>query len=83
MPRTIKKDSILVCTECKKEDYAIVWDELTKQECYTRELRRAFVSVIGTKGIRAGTKYNYKCPHCGRFILGSKINVKNADVTVE
>ena len=45
----VKNDSILICPECKKQDYAIVWDENTKAECISRELRRAYKSIIGVK----------------------------------
>jgi endogenous inhibitor of DNA gyrase (YacG/DUF329 family) len=80
--RRVAADTVLVCPECKKEDYAIVWDEATKGECYTRDLRRAYVSVIGVRGVRMGTKFNYKCPHCGRFVRGSRIRIKPAQTVV-
>ena len=77
--RQVSKDTLVLCPECKKEDYAIVWDEATRGECYTRELRRAYVSIIGNKGVKLGTKYNYKCPNCSRFIRGSRLKFRESE----
>ena len=73
----VKNDSILICPECKKQDYAIVWDENTKAECISRELRRAYKSIIGVKKPKRESKLNYKCPHCNRFVPAWKIKLTN------
>lgn len=73
--RQIQKDSLLMCPECKKTDYAIVWDENTKDTCISRELRRNYISLIGKRGTQRESKLQYKCPKCNKFVHGWKLRV--------
>ena len=78
--RFVKKDSLLLCPECKKTDYAIVWDENTRDTCISRELRRNYTSLIGKRGIQRESKLHYKCPKCSKFVHGWKLKIiKNID----
>lgn len=71
----IQKDTVLMCPQCKKSDYAIIWDEATKEMCTSRQLRRAYKSLIGMRRITRETTLHYRCPHCNRFIEGWKIAI--------
>ena len=77
--KVVKKDSLILCPECKKSDYAVVWDENTKETCYSRELRRAYIPLIGSRGIKRETRLHYKCPHCNKFINGWKLIILSSN----
>lgn len=61
------------CRHCEKESLLLKWDLATKNNCNTREQRRAYVSLEQKKAYSGN--YIYECPNCGMGTDGKHIKV--------
>lgn len=61
------------CRHCGESSLLVQWDLATKNNCITREQRRAYISLEQERAYRG--KYVYECPKCKRVTEGKQINV--------
>lgn len=61
------------CKHCGEESLLLKWDLTTKNNCTTREQRRAYVSLEQQKAYKG--KYIYECPSCKRVTEGKHLKV--------
>lgn len=69
----IKEDSLIQCQWCGKNSEASEWNLNTFNQCYTREMRRAFKPVYNLKVWGRDSKNFYKCPKCGVWSRGNQL----------
>lgn len=61
------------CKYCGEASLLLKWDLATKNNCITREQRRAYISLEQAKAYKG--KYVYECPVCGKATEGKQLKV--------
>ena len=73
LDRDLVLNGYIECPVCKKKSRLVQWDLATKNNCFTRERRRAFISLEQKKAYQS--KYIYECPKCGKGTEGNHLRV--------
>ena len=61
------------CKHCNEYSLLMRWDLATKNNCITREQRRAYISLEQMQAYNGN--YVYECPKCGMGTDGKHIKV--------
>lgn len=75
----LKEDNMIQCGWCKQKKEASKWEEITKAECKSREMRRAYTSVLNEKTFKRESNTFYKCPECGQWSRGCQLKIVDTD----
>lgn len=74
----IDKSEQIQCGWCGKSNTAENWNNNSKKECKSREMRRAYRDIFNEKVFVKGKKPAwYKCPHCSLWSKGSQLKIVN------
>lgn len=72
----ITEDTKITCGWCNEVFTAEQWNDNSKKECYTREMRRAYKDIYNPKVFKQNTKPAwYKCPKCELWSKGSQLQI--------
>lgn len=69
----INKESMIECPWCNCSNLAEKWNNLTFEQCTTREMRRAFKDIYNLKVWGSESKNFYICPECKMWIRGNQL----------
>ncbi len=75
----VGKDEIIICQWCNGKSTAKEWNDVTYQQCTSREMRRAFVDVYQNKSFSERADRYYMCPKCRRWLKGSQLIIDSDD----
>lgn len=67
------------CPHCDKTSAIGDWDDCSYAECITREMRRAYKSILNESVFNVKSNTAYKCPKCGNWIRGSQLIIESDD----
>ena len=72
-------NAIVRCPWCMGEEPLETWDKATKDECKSRETKRAFRSLQNESVWKKESKHFYKCPNCGQWSRGNKLKIARTE----
>lgn len=75
----IKDDNKIQCGWCNTKSTAEEWEDNTLKECKSREMRRAYTSIMNVKTYRRDANTFYKCPHCERWSRGCQLSIVDTE----
>lgn len=78
--KTITDDTLLQCPLCKETALALQWDAYTESKCYTRQLRRAYKSIVSKDALSKNKDYHYCCPYCDKYSKSNTLIVVKTDL---
>lgn len=78
--KLISKDADIECGWCNKSNKAEVWNSISKAECTSREMKRAYKDIFNEDVFNKNKKVAwYKCPKCGLWSKGTQLKIVNTN----
>lgn len=72
----ISGKNVIECPDCKVESKLTEWDTVTFDQCYTREMKRSYISLADKRAYRKQSDTHYMCPSCKKYIKGYMLRIK-------
>lgn len=69
----ITEDSSVKCQWCRLVNTAKKWNDITYEQCISREMRRAFRSIYDMQVWGKDSDHFYKCPSCNIWSRGNQL----------
>lgn len=75
----LSKDLKVKCPRCDAVSNITDWDDFSYSECLTRQMRRAYMSLLSEKAFNPQSDYAYECPKCRNWVRGSQLIIESDD----